>query len=272
MRRREFLAASAAALGLAALKGTHAAAAEAAGAKQLLELRVYSFASAEKQAKFDEFLQMVAVPAYERAKVFPVGVWKMLQKDNGKMLPNGDSTSLWVLMPYDSAEAMLTLEDKLAADVNYTASGEKMNILNAPPKDPAFTRFESTLMISFDQCPKVERPMSPRETRIMQLRCYESHTQEKHRKKVEMFNKGGEIAIFRRCGMNPVFFGDSLVGTKLPNLTYMLWFNDEAAQKQGWAAFMKDPDWQKISKADEYKDTVSNITNIILRPTKSSQI
>lgn len=80
------------------------------------------------------------------------------------------------------------------------------------------------------------------------------------------------MEIFRRTGMNPVFFGQSLVGTKLPNLTYMLGFDDMDAKQKGWDTFRDDPGWKKLKAEAYYKDTVSNITNIMLRPAACSQI
>jgi len=38
------------------------------------------------------------------------------------------------------------------------------------------------------------------------------------------------IAIFRRAGLQPVFFGETLIGAKMPNLTYMLVFENMAAR------------------------------------------
>jgi hypothetical protein len=87
-----------------------------------------------------------------------------------------------------------------------------------------------------------------------------------------MFEAGGEIAIFRRCGMNPVFFAQTLVGWKLPNLTYMLGFEDPAAMERAWGAFRNDPAWLKLKDDPAYKDTVSTITNLVMRPAAGSQI
>jgi hypothetical protein len=84
--------------------------------------------------------------------------------------------------------------------------------------------------------------------------------------------KGGEIALFRNAGMNPVFFGESIIGSKMPNLTYMLGFNNKKTQESAWEKFLNDPEWEKLSSNPYYEDTVSNITNIVLRPTSSSQI
>jgi hypothetical protein len=273
MQRREFLAAStAAAIGVFAA-GQSSRAAELTE-RQVIDLRVYHFASAEKQAAYEKFLAEAAIPAYNRAGVEPVGVFKAKAADNKGEITKGvriaeDNTDLYVLLTHKSGESVVSFEYTLAADAAFQAAGK--GILDAPQKDPAFTRYESTILFAFDQCPTVQSAgKSP--TRLIQLRCYESHDSEKALKKIHMFNEGGEIAIFKRCGMTPVFFGQALAGAKLPNLTYALGFDDEAAQKAAWGKFGKDPDWQKISKAELYKDTVSNITNIILRPAAGSQI
>ncbi|HYV32528.1 MAG TPA: NIPSNAP family protein, partial [Candidatus Binatia bacterium] len=87
------------------------------------------------------------------------------------------------------------------------------------------------------------------------------------------FNSG-EIAIFRRTGLAPVFFGDTLIGTRQPQLTYMLAFDSPEARDKNWARFIADPDWKKLSTSPGYTDfeIVSSISNVLLRPTPYSQI
>jgi len=58
----------------------------------------------------------------------------------------------------------------------------------------------------------------------------------------------------------------------MPNLTYMLVFDDLVDRDAKWKVFGGDPEWKNLSSNPEYKDTVSNITDIILRPTDYSQI
>jgi hypothetical protein len=84
----------------------------------------------------------------------------------------------------------------------------------------------------------------------------------------------GEAAIFRRLGMQPVFFGQTIVGRNLPNLTYMLTFDDLAARDRLFAAFGADPEWKKLRAQPELADAliVSNISNTILRPLPFSAI
>jgi len=51
----------------------------------------------------------------------------------------------------------------------------------------------------------------------------------------------GEIDIFRRSGMLTVFFAQTIVGSRMPNLTYMLAYDDLAARDKTWRAFSADP-------------------------------
>jgi len=52
----------------------------------------------------------------------------------------------------------------------------------------------------------------------------------------------------------------------------MLAFPTDQDQKKAWDTFRNDAEWKRLSQLDEYKDVVSNITNLILRPTAASQI
>src|SRR5689334_1971607 len=223
MDRRDFLAAStAAALGLAVGGSASAADQEpATGGKQLIELRTYHFPSAEKQHAFETFLARALVPALGRAGVGPVGVFKLFAKDNAALKLSADPHDLYVVLPYKSFDALLGVGPALSQDQEFLQAGYET--LVTPMSNPAYTRYESSLLLAFDQCPRVEVPTKAAD-RVVQLRTYESHSAERAKKKVEMFNEGGEIAVFRRLGMNPVFFGQTLIGSKMPCLNYMLGF------------------------------------------------
>jgi hypothetical protein len=88
-----------------------------------------------------------------------------------------------------------------------------------------------------------------------------------------MFNEA-EIAIFVRTGLAPVFFGDTLIGHRMPSLTYMLTFEDVADLNKKWAAFASDPAWKELSRKPGNTDPeiVSNISNLYLSPLSFSQI
>ena len=254
MHRRQFVGALCLA-GLAA-----AGAAGEAVKKELLELRLYTVEAGEKRERLDEFLGRVAIPAWNRIGIKPVGVFEMA---------DGKRADLYVLLPYKSLEAFATARQRLLADGEFLKAGARF--LDLPKNDPLYRRVESSLMLAFDECPRVEASAKGTE-RLFQLRTYESHSLLKARKKIEMFNTGGEIALFRRCGMNPVFFGETLAGARIPNLTYMLGFDGKAAQDAAWAKFRKHPEWAKLRSNPVYKDTVSHITDTPLRPTPYSQL
>ncbi len=262
MKRRDFLAASCAA-GLTTV-GTSAAAERSdkhsKQDKEFYELKLYHLQSESKKEALTEFFRDAAIPALNRISIEPVGVLGALE---------GDSQDVYVILPHKSLESVATATHRLLADNEFLKAGAAF--LDAPQSDPAYKRIESSLLLAFDDCPKLECP-TKKESRVFQLRTYESHSAKKGQRKIEMFNSGGEIAIFRRVGMHPVFFGETLVGSKVPNLTYMLGFDDMETSKANWKKFLDNPEWLKLRADQRYKNTVSNITNIFLRPAPCSQL
>ena len=126
---------------------------------------------------------------------------------------------------------------------------------------------ESWLLGAFSGFPAVRPPAEPKPGRIFELRRYESDDFVTLARKVDMFNTG-EAGIFERLGMAPVFFGQMRYGPKMPNLVYMLTFDDLAERDRLWRAFGADPEWRKLSSKPELHDSliVSNISNWIIRP------
>ena len=120
--------------------------------------------------------------------------------------------------------------------------------------------------------PKLEKPDTSK-PRLLNLRVYESHNERAAAKKVEMFETG-ELAIFRRVGLTPVFFASAVSGAAMPNLTYLLVFPDEAGRKAAWDRFRADAEWVKLKAVPGYadKEIVSQITNLVLTPTAYSEI
>ena len=138
---------------------------------------------------------------------------------------------------------------------------------------PAFSRIESSLLLGFEGFPKIVLPAVGRGQRIFQLRTYENPTPQAHARKLEMFHQG-EFDIFRRTGLEAVFFAETLIGPRMPSLTYMLTFKDLADLEARWNAFRVDAAWKKLSSEPRYASEaiVSNISNLVLSPTPYSQI
>ena len=259
MNRREFLAAAS----LPAIAGISPLAAAAMGGEskqEYLELRKYRLHVGSKKNLLGNFLRKVGIPAMNRIGIKPVGVFTAMYGPN--------DPTLYVLLVHKSLETVMNSASLLMQDKGYRKAGA--DFINAPLSEPTFVRMESSLMLAFKDMPKLQVP--EKKGRIFELRIYESHSIKAAKKKIEMFNEGGEIAIFKKTGLQPVFFGETLIGPLMPNLTYMLVFENMADRDAKWKVFGSDPDWKKLRSDPAYRDTVSNITDIILRPSSYSQI
>ncbi len=260
MDRREFLTATAVAAVFPLPKADTLA---QPATRQYIELRRYHLLPGTKQRAFTTFIGDVAIPAMNRAGVGRVGAFTVVYGEN--------APSLLVVLTHQTLDSVVSLRERLASDAAYTRAGAA--ILDAPMSDPAFVRVESTLLRSFEAMPALE-PSAGAGTatpHIFELRTYESHSNRAALNKLKMFN-AGEIPIFRRAGLTPVFFGETVIGANMPSLIYMLTFSDMAARDAAWGKFGQDPAWKTLSADPQYRDNVSAISDIILQPTSYSQI
>ena len=230
--------------------------------REFYELRVYSLKNETQQKIVEDYFQNAAIPAFNRFGSKNIGVFRE-QKPT-------ENIKLYVLIPFPSLSDFLKVQQKLSKDEVYNAAG--MAYLDSPASAPAYERIESSLFHAFSQMPRLEVP--EKKTRIFELRRYESSGESAGKKKIEMFDAGGEIRIFKKVGLTPVFFGESLIGPSRPNLTYMLTFDDMAEHDRNWKLFGSDPEWKRISAMPEYADAkiVSRIVSTFLIPTDFSQI
>ncbi|RRB06891.1 NIPSNAP family protein [Larkinella rosea] len=232
------------------------------GPSEFYELRIYTLKNGKQQKLVENYFQNALIPALNRLGSKTIGVFT-------EYLAQG-FTKLVAVIPFQSLDDYFKLPDTLARDSAYQQAAA--DYLNAPATEPAYERIESSLLKSFAYMPKLEAP--EKKPRIFELRRYESHNETAGKKKIEMFNEGGEIAIFKRVGLTPVFFGETLIGPQRPNLTYMLTFDNMEEHDLNWKAFGSDPEWKKISAIPEYTNAriVSNIVRTFLIPTAFSQI
>jgi hypothetical protein len=272
MHRRDFVTASIAAAALSP-DGARAAEGDAqatdsarrAAGPRLLELRRYRLRFGAPQARFTEYAKIL-VPALSRAGVKPVGAFTIVV--------GPDNPSVYLLLSHPDGDSLHSLRARLGADPEYAKLAEPFRTL--PATDPLYVTRESSLMVPFETMPDVELLKGPAASpsRVFELRVYASHSEAAGLKKVEMFEKAGEITIFRRVGLNPVFFGRNVAGPVLPSLTYMLGFADVAAREKAWTAFREDPEWTKLSTTPGYTNAeiLTTTSNWLLRPTDYSQI
>lgn len=261
MKRRAFVKSS---LLLTSLSGLMPAVGKASGKKtrqEFYEWRVYIIKNEAQEKIIDNYFHTAAIPALNRIGSKNIGVFKELK-------PEG-ITKIFVLIPFASLDDFLKMEEKLFKDASYQQAGAAY--LTAPATEPAYDRIESSLLKAFVHIPAIVVPEN--KPRIFELRRYESASETAGKKKIEMFNTG-EIDIFKRVGLTPVFFGETLIGDMRPNLTYMLTFDDMDEHDRNWKVFVSDPEWKKISSLPEYANAkiVSRITRTFLVPTAFSQV
>ncbi len=267
MNRRHFVASS----GVAVLTAlcTRQTLAQPASNRQYLQLQKFVFDNDGQKQAFHAYMKEAAIPALNRLGLKPVGVF-VPDPSNPPKDP-AVLSSVYVLIPHPSLESAAELQHQLLADTAFTSKAEAF--LDAPKSAPPYKEIETWLMLAFKGMPQVQTPAKGPD-RVFQLRTYESPSLKTAQKKIEMFNDAGEMKLFREVGLTPVFFGEVLFGGKMPNLTYMLGFDNADAMKAGWKKFGPHPEWKKLSSMPEYADAriIRNITNIVCKPADYSQI
>ncbi len=260
MRRRRFLKSSIAA-GLAS--GIPAAAAPANAAPKYLALEWYRCRRDQDVQRLRDFFGGSLIPACNRAGLRTVGLFQVSV--------GPDAPSFLVLTEFASMGAAQDIDTKLLRDEKWAA-----DLVALDEKwDLAYDRREAWLLRGFKSFPGIEVPktLDPARANLFELRIYESRNLQGHVRKVAMFDNG-EIDIFRKVGITPVFFGSTIYGPNLPNLVYMICFPSVEARSEAWGKFGQDPDWKRISTAPGSADRelVSRISNQLLTPLPGSQV
>lgn len=232
---------------------------------QLYEVRSYLLGEDPDDAAIDQFLSQALLPALERQKIGPVGVFGNSPSDQS------GSPRLVVIIPYDNAAQLANVKRALAADLEYQAAAK--DYLSRAADNPPYQRITSELLIPMDSMPKLKVPEGTTENsdRVYELRLYESPNERLGDLKVDMFNSG-EVDIFFDCGIQPVFLGQCILGPQAPSLTYLTVYPNEEARLEAWKAFRTHKDWQVMKVDPKYQGTVSKIDKYVLLPKPYSQM
>ena len=227
--------------------------------RSFLELKTWRLHNSdEAQGKrVSDYLESGLFPALKKAGAKPVAALANLIGPDGPYLVT--------LVQYASLAAMQDALAKLAADPAHEKASQQLSAGTGSP----FVTVESSLLHSLAVIPEPILPAdaASRPPRIFELRIYQNQSMTAQQKKAAMFNSG-EIGIFQRLGMKPVFIGESVIGPRMPNITYMLSFDNLDGREKLWQHFGSDPEWKTLSAPPELKDPqiVANISNTILRP------
>lgn len=209
-----------------------------------------------------DFLEKAYIPALKRAGAIATGAFNSLIGEG--------SPFVLLLSEYPDVATWETAAGKVNSDADTAKLRDEY--YGGPL---GYVRSEVTLLRGFPGFPGVQVP-SPRDggrSRIFELRQYQSNNPKTLARKIRMFDEG-ESALFAKVGMTNVFFGETIAGTDMQNLTYMVGYDDLAHREKAWAAFGGSPEWKKMLAQPGVSDPeiVSNISNSILRPLGFSEI
>jgi len=270
MQRRKFLASTITASAALAAASSSALAQAAqqpsdANKREFYVLRRYLLAAGPQRKFTDDYLRDALLPALNRLEFSPIGVF------NVTIGP--DMPQICVIIPGFSLEKLVTVDGLLQKDSEYSKAAAAF--LNAPAKEPAFKRIESSLMQAFEKMPRLTLPpaSAAHSPRVFELRTYEGASDLDHARKIEQMSTG-EVDIFNKAGIPQVFYGDTLIGQRLPNLTYMICFESLAERDKKWSDFFNSDGWKASSSNPRFnfENIVSNTTSMMLAPTPYSQI
>lgn len=239
-------------------------AAQSTTPRAIIEIRWIQMRTTQENQmqRTSDYLEKGTLPALQRAGAGPLGFF-------GSVI-GPESPFIVTVTQFPSVAAWETMRAKQSQDAEYRKAREAYNSASGR----SYERLETSLLRCFSSIPAIEvPPTSGNGGRIFELRQYESPNGSTLERKIRMFDEG-EIAIFRKAQMRPVFFGEMIAGTKMPNLVYMLAFESMAARDAAWSAFGSDPAWKELRTKPGNSDAeiVSNITNSILRPLPFSPI
>lgn len=231
------------------------------------QIKIYHLKNDAQEKTVDDYLQKAYLPALHRCGISKVGVFKPIVAD-----PSVTEKLIYVFIPLKSFNGVLKLDKKLAKDQQYATDGK--TYLDAVYTDIPFERLESIVLKAFDNAPNFMLPnlKSPKKERVYELRSYEAPTEKYFLNKVQMFNKGDEIGLFKRLNFNAVFYGEVVAGSRMPNLMYLTTFENKADRDAHWKAFSADDYWKKLSAMPEYQHNVSKNDTKFVYPTDYSDI
>jgi NIPSNAP len=235
--------------------------------KEIYELRIYKMKTAAQIKATDNYLENAYLPALHRLGIKQIGVFKPVSNDTAAV------KEIIMIVPYISLDVWYRTSSVLESDAVYTNNAKAFK--DTDTSSYPYTRMESVLMEAFpDQMRLIPTTLKMTPGAVYELRSYESPSEELHRVKVDMFNDGGEITLFKRLDFQSVFYADVISGSHMPNLVYMVVFENAAAREAHWKAFGESKEWKNISTDPKYRNniSVSHIDSILMNRTSYSDL
>ena len=167
---------------------------------------------------------------------------------------------LMVMYGFNSLDELWGVHGKAMADPDLAKASEALE----SGTEPGFETLDTTLLEAAPYSPEIVPAAASAKARIFELRTYHSPTWRQLAALNDRF-AGPEIKIFHRTGIHPILYSSTLIGQNLPNLTYLIPFDNLAHRETAWSAFAADPEWVKVRKESIDKSgQISSVQNISL--------
>ncbi len=249
MKRRKFVSASAMAttLTIPNLGFVQSKNAEANG-NEYYEMRSYELAFGGNRRSLMNYLKEILLPALRDAGGGNATTFKELG--------DAEPTKIWAMISYPDLSAY---EQGLIATTSDTFLEQAKEHAGA---GKTYNRYTSFLLRAFNGMPQMIMPGPDQQ--LFELRIYEGENDDAVRRKISMFDRE-EITLFNKVGLDPVLFGNMIIGPYMPSLVYMLAFENIEARSKAWGKFIAHPEWDAMRVRPEYANSVSNIRKIFLQ-------
>ena len=250
MKRRSFVKVSGATL---LPSGMAAQTESSAQSRRVFVYDQYFLKNGTQPSRIHDYFSKALIPAMKRAGAGPALFLEAL------VAPHMPQAA--VISVYNSIEQAFAARAKVAADAESRKGMEEWENHSEQP----YEHLSSTLLQATPYCPEIVTKSEARKTpRVFEVRVYHSPTWRQLAALHERF-AGPEIKIFSRVGIHPVLYSSGVFGQNLPNLTYLIPFDDLAAREKAWAAFGVDPEWIKVRKESiDRAGQVSSVSQISL--------
>jgi len=224
------------------------------------QIKIYHIKTSDQEKVLDSFLKAAYIPALHKAGIPKVGVFKLRE-------PDTSGQKVYVFIPFKTWNDMLKTDAKLNEDLDFQNSGKFY--MEAPYNNAPYIRIETLFLKAFAGMPMPEVPQlkGNKSDRVYELRSYESPTEKMGLNKIGMFNDR-EMSMFTQLKMNPVFYGQVLAGSRMPNLMYMTSYENKAERDKLWASFGEV--YKSIRDLPQYLNNISHIQIFFLYPSNYS--
>ncbi len=192
--------------------------------------------------RLHDYMSQFALPALDKVHKGPKIVLEALIASH--------TPQVAVILGFESIAEFWSVRAKLNGDSDLAKAYENWQAGPEPPYESQ----TNALLEAADYSPEVvSLDPAPKTPRVFELRVYHAASQRHLRALNERF-AGPESKIFHRVGVNPIFYTSTVIGPNMPNLTYVIPFEDLATREKAWNAFSADPEWIKVRQqsVDQY--------------------